>query len=76
MSFTAGGSGVYPVPVEVPTLSDQLDNFECLVASGCITQPQIDASVVLVTVYSNDYDRVGWPSLAPLSTVTAIIKYI
>ncbi|XP_051211473.1 GDSL esterase/lipase At5g03610-like [Lolium perenne] len=76
MTFAAGGSGVFPVPLGVPTLSDQLDNFERLVASGCITKAQIDASVVLIAVSGNDYDRVGVAQPSAFGDVTVFIRNV
>ncbi|CAM0905224.1 unnamed protein product [Alopecurus aequalis] len=76
MTFAVGGSGVYPVQLGVPTLSDQLDNFLRLVESGCITPAQIDVSVVLIAVSGNDYDRVGVAQPSALGAVNALAKNV
>jgi hypothetical protein len=55
MTFAVGGSGVYQVPDNLPTLAKQIYNFKRLINDGSITKWHLADSVALVAVSGNDY---------------------
>ncbi|CAM0876834.1 unnamed protein product [Alopecurus aequalis] len=59
MNFAAGGSGVFKVAQDVPTLGVQVDAFHRLVRARKIKQDHLEGnSVALVAVSGNDYNRI------------------
>ncbi|KAI5016309.1 hypothetical protein ZWY2020_006160 [Hordeum vulgare] len=74
MSFAVGGSGVFEVPENLTTLSQQIDNFERLIKDRTISKWHLADSVALVAISGNDYAH-GTNS-SDVANMIAIIKKV
>uniref|UniRef100_A0ACD5WUM7 Uncharacterized protein n=1 Tax=Avena sativa TaxID=4498 RepID=A0ACD5WUM7_AVESA len=56
ITFATGGAGVFEVPTNATTISQQVDSFERLLKNGHIARSRLPYSVFLVAVSGNDYE--------------------
>ncbi|KAM0912197.1 hypothetical protein ACQ4PT_012905 [Festuca glaucescens] len=76
MTFATAGSGVYSVPEDVPSLTEQVDTFANLINSKLISTDRLAKSVALVAISGNDYDRVGVAMPSSFVDVSAFIRNV
>ncbi|KAM0915789.1 hypothetical protein ACQ4PT_010561 [Festuca glaucescens] len=74
MTFAVGGSGVYQVPDNLPTLAKQIYNFKRLIKDGSITKWHLADSVALVAVSGNDYAHAS--NSSDISSMIGLIRNV